>query len=175
MIDFDPVREFFFIFTIAIVRLTAACAVVPFMSTQVIPGRLRNSLLFSWGIIIFPMVQPTLSIDTSNMVVLLSIVIKEVVIGILLGFLSSKIFWLAMSVGFFIDNQRGASMASVMDPTSGEQTSPIGQFLQQSILTLFYTAGGFLVFLGGMFESYAIWPFSRSFANCLVSILYSIL
>jgi len=81
-----------------------------------------------------------------------------VFLGLLVGFFSSFVFWLAMNIGFFIDNQRGASMASVFDPMSGDQTSPIGEFLQQTVVVLFYAGGGFLVFLGMVYQSYLIWP-----------------
>ena len=158
MIELEPIRNFLIVFGVSIVRVTAACSVVPFMSSQLIQARVRNSLVFSWGIIVYPIVAPTLGDELGSALTLTAIIVKEIVIGILVGFLAAKMFWVAMSVGFFIDNQRGSSMASVFDPTSGEQTSPFGLFLQQTLIVLFYTSGGFLVFLGGLFESYIIWP-----------------
>ena len=158
MIELEPIRNFLIVFGVSIVRVTAACSVVPFMSSQLIQARVRNSLVFSWGIIVYPIVAPTLGDELGSALTLTAIIVKEIVIGILVGFLAAKMFWVAMSVGFFIDNQRGSSMASVFDPTSGEQTSPFGLFLQQTLIVLFYTSGGFLVFLGGLFESYLIWP-----------------
>ena len=158
MIELEPIRNFLIVFGVSIVRVTAACSVVPFMSNQLIQARVRNSIVFSWGLIIYPIVAPTLDDQLGSALTLLAIIVKEIVIGILVGFLAAKMFWIAMSVGFFIDNQRGASMASVYDPTSGEQTSPFGLFLQQTLIVLFYTSGGFLVFLGGMFQSYLVWP-----------------
>ena len=163
MIELDPIRNFLVVFGISIVRVTAACSVVPFMSNQLIQARVRNSIVFSWGIIIYPIVSPTLDIEGMSFMTLLSIVVKEIIIGVLVGFLAAKMFWIAMSVGFFIDNQRGASMASVHDPTSGEQTSPFGLFFQQTLIVLFYTSGGFLVFLGGIFQSYLVWPIDSFF------------
>ena len=178
MIDLEPIRNFLIVFGVSIVRVTAACSVVPFMSNQLIQARVRNSIVFSWGIIIYPIVAPTLDDELGSMLTLLAIIVKEIVIGILIGFLAAKIFWIALSVGFFIDNQRGASMASVMDPTSGEQTSPFGLFLQQTLIVLFYSSGGFLVFLGGIFQSYLVWPidsyfpqFSEAFPGFFVDVV----
>ena len=156
--DTEALRQFLVVFGISMVRLTAACSVVPFMGNQLVQGRVRNSVLFSWGVIIYPIVSPALVNELGSPITILGILAKEVFIGILIGFLAAKVFWIAMSIGFFIDNQRGASMASVFDPMSGDQTSPVGQFLQQTIIVLFYSTGGFLIFLGGMFESYLIWP-----------------
>ncbi len=158
MIEIEPIRHFLLVFGISLVRLMAAVSVVPFLSSQMIQGRVRNSLVFSWGLIIYPIVAPTLGDQLGSFMVILALIVKEIVIGILIGFLASKMFWIAMSVGFFIDNQRGASMASIMDPNSGEQTSPFGLFFQQTLVVLFYSSGGFLVFLGGIFQSYLVWP-----------------
>lgn len=158
MIDLEFLRHFLVVFGLGMVRLVAASSVAPFLGNQVIPGQARNSILFSWGIILYPMIAPTMDGQVGSVTNLLAIVAKEVVLGVLIGFFASKMFWIAMSVGFFIDNQRGSSMASVFDPMSGEQTSPVGQFFQQAITVLFFSTGGFLVFLGGVFESYRVWP-----------------
>lgn len=158
MMDLEPIRHFLIVFGISMVRLVAACSVVPFLSTRIIDNRTRNSVMFSWGIIIYPIVAPTMESTIPSTAMIFGIVIKEIVIGILFGFVASKIFWLVMSIGFFIDNQRGASMASSDDAATGEQTSPFGEFLQQTMLVLFYSGGGLLLFLGGLFESYLAWP-----------------
>jgi type III secretion protein T len=163
MIDLDPIRQFLVVFAVSVVRLTAACSVVPFMGDQVVSGQVRNSLIFSWGIIVYPIVAPTVVGGLGTPLDIVAILAKEVFLGIMIGFLAAKVFWIAMSVGFFIDNQRGSSMAQVFDPTSGEQTSPVGQFLQQTMVTLFFISGGMLVFLGGVFESYVIWPVKSYF------------
>ena len=158
MIDLEALRGVLLVFGLSLTRLTAACSVTPFMARQLIPGQARNSIIVAWGLIVYPIVAPTFALEDSSMIVIVGIVAKEIFLGILIGFMASKMFWIAMSVGFFIDNQRGASMASVFDPTAGEQTSPVGQFLQQAMVAVFYSAGGLLVFLGGVFESYLIWP-----------------
>ena len=165
MIDIGPIREFLVQYGISIVRLTAACSIVPFMSNQMLPGRLRNSILFALGITIYPIVAPTLDVDANATIDILGIVVKEIIIGILIGFIAAKVFFVALGVGFLIDNQRGASMASAMDPASGEQTSPLGNFLNQAVICLFYTSGGFLAFMTIMFESYVIWPVGEFFPS----------
>jgi type III secretion protein T len=158
MIDLEPARHFLIVFGLCMVRLTAAAAVTPFLSTSLVDSRTRNSVLFSWGIIIYPIVAPSMDASIPSVAGLIGLVAKEVVLGILLGFLASKVFWLAMSVGFFIDNQRGASMAAIDDAATGEQTSPFGLFLEQTMTVLFYSGGGLTLFLGAIFESYVVWP-----------------
>ncbi|MEM0926060.1 MAG: flagellar biosynthetic protein FliR, partial [Planctomycetota bacterium] len=104
MIDLDPVRSFILVYGICLVRLTAACSIVPFMSKQMLPGQVRNSILFTLGIIIYPIVSPTMDAELSSPLVITALIAKEIVIGILMGFLAAKTFFVAMGVGFFIDN-----------------------------------------------------------------------
>jgi type III secretion protein T len=47
-----------------------------------------------------------------------------------------------------------------MDPATGTETSPMGALFTQLTITLFFTSGGFLLFLSGMYESYRVWPIS---------------
>lgn len=158
MLDTELFRNFLIVFGLSIIRIGAACTVAPFLSTQLVNFRLRNSLLISWGIIVYPIVSPTIDLDSMHVLDIGLVIFKEIFIGILLGFFAAKLFWIVLSVGFLIDNQRGASMASLMDPSTGEQTSPFGLFFQQAILAIFFASGGFLLFMGMILHSYVAWP-----------------
>ncbi len=43
--------------------------------------------------------------------------------------------WGMEAAGFFIDNQRGSTMASSLNPATGNQTSPVGILLGQAYTT----------------------------------------
>ena len=62
MADLEPIRHFLVVFGLSIVRITAACSVVPFLSTTLIQGPVRRSLMICWGIMIYPIVAPTIEI-----------------------------------------------------------------------------------------------------------------
>ena len=79
----------------------------------------------------------------------------------MIGFLAGIVFWTVQSAGFFMDNQRGASMAEGTDILSGDQSSPLGQLLFQSLVYIFYTSGAFLAFVGLVYASYGIWPVTQ--------------
>lgn len=158
MIEVHPIKQILFTFAVTTPRIMAAFTVMPFMGTQIIQGIVRNSIVLSFVLILYPFILPTIPNETLSVPLLAVILAKEIIIGIIMGFLAGIIFWVAQSVGFFIDNQRGTTMASVMDPMSGSQTSPLGSLLLQMVIVLFFTSGGFLLLLSGLFESYRIWP-----------------
>jgi type III secretion protein T len=143
---------------ISMVRLGAAMSIAPFFSRQFIEGTARNVVVFSLSLPLFYAVFPTFPTGPIDVLTMGWYLIKEAVIGIILGFTASFIFYAAEGVGFVIDVQRGASMATIFDPMAGAQTSLIGSFLIQTMSVLFFSASGFLAFLTLIYETYKLWP-----------------
>lgn len=154
----EPLRAGFLTSVLCLTRLTASGLVVPFLGGESVQLPVRVSIMVSLGLVLYPMVAPTVPHELAPPAVLAGLFLKEAVLGLILGFLAAKLFWVALGVGMVIDNQRGASIAETLDPSSNEQVSPLGQFLQQALIALFFSAGGFLIYLSCIFESYARWP-----------------
>lgn len=85
-------------------------------------------------------------------------IVKETFIGLCLGFSIAIPFWAAEAIGFVIDNQRGASTSTMQNATSGNESSPLGIFVNQAYLILFLSMGGLTLMLGLIYESYVVWP-----------------
>lgn len=86
---------------------------------------------------------------------------KEYAVGFLIGFLIAWLFWAVQAAGAFIDNQRGAAIASSIDPLQGHETSPLGILFSQAFLTYFFTIGGFLLVIDLLYSSFQVWPVTR--------------
>ncbi len=71
------------------------------------------------------------------------LIAKEVLLGLLIGFVAAIPFWAIEASGFLIDNQRGAAMGSLFNPSLGSQTSPTGLLLTQTLITLFFASSAF--------------------------------
>jgi type III secretion protein T len=156
------VNQFLVSYTVVATRLLAAASVAPFLSNQILRGPTRFAFVLAWTIIIYPFFEPQMPPDLrTNLPLLIAVIVKELVLGVLLGFFASRAFYLALGVGYLIDTQRGANMASVIAPGTGEQTSPFGQMFEQILTALFFTGGGFLLFLAAVFDSYQFWPLFR--------------
>lgn len=147
-----------FIFILCMARIVAAFRTAPFLGGQAVPGSVRNAIAMTLVLLVFPIVAggapDVLTLSPS----LFLIMLKEIVIGVIIGFLLGMLFWIADSVGFLIDNQRGSSMASSVDPLSGQQSSPMGSLFFQTVTMLFFTSGAFVAFIGFLMHSYATWP-----------------
>lgn len=139
-------------------RLLAAFTVLPFLSKSVLPGLVRSGLVISLAMVLIPMVGTNFSGSSLTVLQATGIVIKEIFLGLCIGYLVAIPFWAAGTIGFFIDTQRGATMASAFVPLLGDQTSPLGILLNQLVTLLFMIGGGLLLFLEGFYQSYQIWP-----------------
>jgi type III secretion protein T len=139
-------------------RILTAFIVAPFFNTRLITGVTRNAVAFSFALIIFPILFPSVGGRSFSFLAFLGIIAKESILGTAFGFLIGLFFWGVEGIGAFIDRQRGASMAEAIDPSTGFQSTPLSIFFMHISVILFFTTGGFLIFLSALYESYQIWP-----------------
>lgn len=139
-------------------RLLTVFLVVPFFNTDMITGVTRNCLVIIFTLIVVPTVLPFMRTNDISAGFVFLTMIKEGVIGALIGWLAGLFFHAVAMVGQIVDSQRGASSATMTDPSSGEQTTIMGSLFSQLSITLFFTGGGFFLFLGGVYETYRVWP-----------------
>lgn len=147
---------------IGLPRILLLFMITPFMGGELLAGQVKTGVVFAFYLFIHPVILHQIPPDPELHARLFSfylpLVLKEIMIGFLLAYLSGIIFWAVQSAGFLIDNQRGASMASLTDPLSGQESSPVGSLFFQSIVFLFFSGGAFLTFLSAFYSSYVIWP-----------------
>ena len=155
----ETVKEILYTLTLAMPRIVGAMTVLAFMGPNVLGGALaRNGIAAALSILVYPIVSAQIAQADLTALVLAGAAAKEFLVGMLIGSVVMVVFWCIAAVGNFIDNQRGATMASSMDPLVGEQVSPLGLFLTQSMVAIFFCTGLFNSFLGGIYRSYELWP-----------------
>ncbi len=147
-------------------RLFIIAQTVPFFSTSIITGQIRTAIVFALYMPLHFMIAEELAVAlhgdlVHDAIFFGALMFKEVLLGLLIAYISSIPFYAMMSSGFLVDNQRGASMANTTDPASGEQTTPLGAFLLQSMLFVFYTSGGFLSYITVIYGTYELWPIAE--------------
>jgi len=157
-LDNPALREAIIVFGFSLPRLLTAFMMLPVFASQVMSGLVRNGVAASLVLFIWPVVANDAPSEGLDGLTASALLLKEVMIGFLIGFGAAVLFWAIESAGYFIDNQRGATMASSIDPLTGSQTSPFGILFVQAITVMFFASGGFAVFLGALYGSYQLWP-----------------
>lgn len=155
---FDQMAHPLLLFLLCMVRPLTAFRTAPLLGGTIIPPQALTALGMSLCLLIYPIVAATAPVETPISLLLLLVVVKELLVGLIIGFLLGVLFWAAESLGALIDNQRGASMAVGADPLSGGQMTPYASLFFQSVAMLFFQSGAFVSFLVMLMESYAVWP-----------------
>jgi type III secretion protein T len=175
--EFAHVQSFLMVTAICMARLAPIFKLVPFMGSSHLNAPIRNAIILSITFLVYPAViagAPAEGIEFSITMGL--VVVKEIVIGVMLGFLISLIFYMASGVGFIVDNQRGMSSAQGADPLAGETSTPLGNTIFFTLVVLFIAGGGFLSFFGLLIESYSFWPvfsFSPNFQSTAMETFFA--
>jgi type III secretion protein T len=142
----------------ATTRIQMALAIIPLFNKQLVPGLIRTGIGVCVSLVLVPPIRATLGSSMPDTATIVFTLLKEGVIGLLFGFAVAVLFWAVEAVGFFVDNQRGASIASTLNPQTGNDTSPLGLMFNQAFVVYFLVAGGFTVLLGMFYQSFRIWP-----------------
>lgn len=138
-------------------RILAMFALLPIFNKQIVPGLLRFSIAAAIGALAAPMLMPAVSASDFSGAQILLIIAKEAFIGLVMGYLIAIPFWGFEAVGFFIDNQRGASIAATLNPLTGNDSSPMGLLFNQAFIVFFFISGGFVLMLGLLYDSFRLW------------------
>lgn len=179
------VRTIFILVAFTVPRMMSALLISPFFGDQFIQGMARQVVIMSLSLMAIPItLNSGITLPETGFwpLYLLGVLVKEIAIGMLIGFATGVVFWIAEGTGFFIDNQRGSSMAEMFDPMSGGSSSPFGVLLGKVLGVLFFLGGGFAAFLTIMYDSYQIWPvfsyfpkFQPTFAMSCLNLLDGIM
>ncbi|MGO1542125.1 MAG: type III secretion system export apparatus subunit SctT [Luteimonas sp.] len=165
MNPFDSIGDAMLALGLTLPRIIGAFLMLPLITQSNMPAVVRNSFLVSLAIVALPVAiaaAPTVSMSTLQWPMM---VLKELFIGLAIGYLFGLVFWAFSAAGTVIDNQVGMGMAQAFDPIQGHQVTLHGQFLSEFAAWLFMASGAFLIFLGLLMESYAIWPATSFFPD----------
>jgi flagellar biosynthesis protein FliR len=146
-------------FLLVFIRVTSFFIVLPLFSYRTIPTTFKVGFGFflSW-IMFLSMDAPVFDIDAAYYLLIL----KEALVGILIGFIAYVIMSSIQTAGGFIDFQMGFGMVNVMDPQTGAQSPIMGQYLY--IISLFFllTVNGHHLILDGIYYSYQFIPIDQA-------------
>jgi type III secretion protein T len=150
---------------IVLPRIAAAFVMLPLFTQENVPALVRNSFMVSLAIVVTAMVSQTNPSALMGQNLLFVVLLKEFFLGLMIGFCFAGIFWAIGIAGNLIDTKVGTTMASILDPIQGHQTSLTAQFLSQFATWLFMASGGFLIFLDILLGSFAVWPVQSYLPN----------
>jgi len=150
------------IFVMAYARLAVVFYMLPVLGERVLSGLVVKNTLISLTVIgLWPYFQEVISPEQGWFILL----VKEFVVGLLLALTLCVPFWIAISVGELLDNQRGATLSDSIDPVNGGQSSILSGFMNFAFGALFFVSNGIQFILESMIESYKLFPRGSNLLN----------
>jgi type III secretion system export apparatus protein len=135
-------------------RLAPIFFFLPFFNSSTLGGVSRIAVIMVVALGFWPMPLETLAhIELS---VYLPAIAQEFLVGLILGVLLGWPFWIFHAVGSFIDNQRGATLSSTIDPANGVDTSELSGFFNFFSAAIYLYTGGLMLFAETVNESYRL-------------------
>lgn len=157
MINYDVLLNRFEIFILILMRMASFIYVAPFFNTANTPRRTKVGLAFFLSVLVFSL-YPDMTVEYSGVFDFCIIVLKEVIVGILLGAVTSFCVQIIMFAGKIIDMDTGLSMAQIYDPTTKMQTGIFGNFYYYILLLLLIVTGLHHYLIAAIFETYNAIP-----------------
>lgn len=154
---FGPLSDTALLLGLSSTRVAMAFLLVPLFTADLLPATVRNSIFLAVALLSLAL-QPSAGPLMLNGWQWVTLFAKEVFIGGTIGLLFAGVMWAFEAAGQLIDSKVGATQAQVTDPMSGQQTSLNGAFLGRLASVVFMTSGGFMVMIGALLESFALWP-----------------
>jgi flagellar biosynthesis protein FliR len=137
-------------FILIYVTLAALLSVAPVFSSAVIPVRYRMLLCFFVSLIFMATVQKYLPAAFPSMPAFFLVVVRQLLIGLIVGFLATIVFTTFQLAGQFFSVQMGFGINEVFDPMSQIQLPVIGQFIAMIAILVFLETGAHRMMLRGI-------------------------
>ncbi len=156
-------QQDFILFLLVFTRVTTAFVIFPVFNSSMIPIQAKIGGALFITLLLLPLINHNIKITPPpDMTHIIFSISREVLVGLILGFLSSLIFIAIEIAGQLMSMQMGFGIVNVYDPDSNQQVPVVGQFYMLLSLMIFLAIDGHLFLLEGLNKSFAVVPLMRS-------------
>lgn len=164
-------------FLLILVRVTCFVYVSPFFSMRNTPANVRVAMSFFTSLLLYQALTPTEAVTYSSLAGYTVIVLKEALVGLLIGFAANICTSIVNFAGSIADMETGLSMVTLMDPTSRESTSITGVLYQYVLMFMMIATGMYRYLFGALADTFVLIPVngavlrSESLVNSMLEFL----
>lgn len=144
-------------FLLIFIRVVSFVFIAPFFSMSNTPKNVRVALSFFVAFLLYQS-MPRQEVVYDSLIGYTIVILKEVITGLLIGFAANLCSTIVAFAGQIASMEMGLSMASMMDPTTRENTTVTGVYYNYIILLLLMSSGMHRYFLKALAETYILIP-----------------
>lgn len=150
----SDLEYFLLIFT----RVSCFVFIAPFFSMSNTPARVRIGLSFFTSLLLYSTLTPADAVVYNTTFEYALVVMKEGVVGLLVGLAASICMSIVNFAGSIADMEVGLSMVTLMDPATREQTSITGALYQYVFMLLLIATGMYRYLFGALADTFLLVP-----------------
>ena len=140
--NFTFALEQFELFVLILIRLASFVFAAPFFNMANVPRKVKAGFALCLTVLVYSLF-PDMTVEYNGMIDYAIIVVEEMIVGILLGAVSSFCVQIIMFAGKIIDMDIGISMAQLYDPTTRMQVGIMGNLYYYMMMLLLIISGIF--------------------------------
>lgn len=145
-----------FAFLLIFVRIGAAIAVMPGLSSAFVSVRMRLAVALAVSFVLMPVIGGNLPAPPSDIVSLAVLIFGEMLIGVFMGTIGRIIVGSLQTAGTLIALSSSMANAMIQDPIAEQQSSVISGFLLTMGATVIFVADLHHLMIRSLVESYTV-------------------
>ncbi len=146
------------LFLLIFSRWSGMVMIAPVFGARGVPGVVKLGLAASLSVILFPLVLSHQPVIPGALLPFIAILIKEILVGLTLGFIMNLVTAIMQGAGQLIDFQIGFLMGNTVDPINGMQSPMTGSFLMVLTTMLLLATNAHHYIIVAMARSYEFLP-----------------
>jgi flagellar biosynthesis protein FliR len=143
-------------FLLVFARIGVLVMLMPGTGERGIPARIRLSIGLLVTLLMLPAVQPLFRVDPNDLPTLIRLLLVEVLIGLMIGTFVRMSLTALQTAGVVIANQLALAFAQTIDPSQGQNSVTLANFMTILGLTLIFAMDLHHLSIRGLFDSYRI-------------------
>lgn len=140
------------LFLLVFVRFAGFYMTAPILMDRKIPAMFKLGFAFFTSVLAIGTMDFNQTIELDETYI--SLVLKETMVGICLGFFTSMIIYAVQLAGNFVDLQSGFAMATMFDPTTGTQENLTGRLYYYLAMVFFLSMDAHHLLIRGVLASF---------------------
>ncbi len=165
MVNFTFDLASFEYFLLILVRITAFMYIAPIFGMSSTPGRVKIGFSAFVSILLYQVILPKDGLEYSGVFAYSELVIREVLVGLLIGYAANICNTIVQTAGKLIDMNIGLSMATEYDPTTNSEVSIVAGMYNYFILLLLLVSNMHLYIFRTLVDSYTVIPIGKALFN----------
>lgn len=145
-------------FLLVFARFTGVFFLTPVLGSRNIPMHIKIGLALFMAFAVFPFLKVPGSLNLDNSFLYAISVMKELLVGLLVGYVGLMFFSAILIAGQVIDMQMGFGLVNVIDPLSQAQVPVMGQLKYLIATLIFLMVNGHHWFVVAVAKSFDIIP-----------------